>query len=84
MPRTDVAAVCSAAAAAWPVVPPTTEVQEAMGQLPSESELSWLGLNRRLGLSDGAALFSQLEQVREATAAGKGEAVQLLYTRGAA
>lgn len=41
-----------------------TEVQEAMGQLPSESDLSWLGLNRRLGLSDGAALFTQLEQVR--------------------
>jgi hypothetical protein len=35
-----------------------------MSHLPSESELSWLGLNRRLGLTDGVALFSQIEAVR--------------------
>lgn len=34
-----------------------------MSALPSESELSWLGLNKRLGLSDGAALFNQIEAV---------------------
>lgn len=41
----------------------TAEVQAAMSQLPPEAELSWLGLNKRLGLSDGAALFSQIEVV---------------------
>jgi hypothetical protein len=34
-----------------------------MSHLPPEAELSWLGLNKRLGLSDGAALFSQIEAV---------------------
>jgi len=41
-----------------------------MSALPSESELSWLGLNKRLGLSDGAALFNQIEAVRGGTAGG--------------
>ena len=57
------AAVTAAASAAAAAAPPPPEVQSAMSQLPSESELSWLGLNRRLGLSDGAALFSQIEAV---------------------
>jgi hypothetical protein len=61
--RFAAAVTAAASAAAAAVSPPPPEVQSAMSQLPSESELSWLGLNRRLGLSDGAALFNQIEAV---------------------
>lgn len=67
-PPATLAAATAATAASTSASPASAlaEVQAAMSQLPSESELSWLGLNRRLGLSDGAALFSQIEAVRGA------------------
>lgn len=41
------------------------EVLAALGSLPAAEPLSWLRLNRRLGLSEGEATFGVIEQVRQ-------------------
>jgi hypothetical protein len=50
------------------------EVLAAMGGLPDAEGLSWMGLNRNLGLASGAELFGAIEQVRAGLGRGRASA----------